>query len=284
MDMGDSARGALFQALPVFGHARAFFLLPPLGFDSIGLMGHIRRIGLVLIIIAFFPYLAMAHEGEVHFSVNPTALPGERGYAWDIVSEWFSVNLFTLSAKGKQEKKLALAEERLAEFMALLATGGDTRGTLNRYRDTLFDAADMARKIVIIDGGQIAIAEKLEERTRLHEAALIGLLESVSGERQAQVMTALSAARLNNEDTFIFMARNYQFNEADIKKHGEILQEHIELVEREIATADLDRPRNDKVRALIIEAKKHQSAGLNAEGYGLVKKAKNIIYSQIFNF
>src|SRR3989338_11670854 len=62
MDMGDSARGALFQALPVFGHARAFFLLPPLGFDSIGLMGHIRRVGLILIIITVLPYLAMAHE------------------------------------------------------------------------------------------------------------------------------------------------------------------------------------------------------------------------------
>src|SRR3989338_5169078 len=117
MDMGDSARGALFQALPVFGHARAFFLLPPLGFDSIGLMGHIRRIGLILIIIAFLPYLAMAHEGEVHFSVDPTVLPGHRGYAWERVSEWFSLNILTISAKGKQEKKLDFAEERLPGVM-----------------------------------------------------------------------------------------------------------------------------------------------------------------------
>ena len=59
------------------------------------------RMRLIFIIILLFPLAALAHEGEVHFAVYPTVLPGERGYFWEKIGEWIDVNLFTLSTKQK---------------------------------------------------------------------------------------------------------------------------------------------------------------------------------------
>lgn len=166
--------------------------------------------------------------------------------------EWLEVNLFTVGTKDKQAKYQELAERHLGE-------GGI-------YADYLRRAEEMAEVIVFLDGAEIGVAERFEAAARRHEEQLL---------RETPLhYQALAAARVENENIFKFMVTKYQLTDADIDKHRAILGEHIAIVEGLLR----DHP-DAKAAAQIVEAKKHQSAGLNAQGYDLVKKAKAIVTS-----
>ena len=220
-----------------------------------------------ILIILVFPGIVLAHEGEAHFNVPAGTLPGERGYFFERVGEWFDVNIFTVSTKAKQKKKLEFAGERVAEIIQL-GMDPDTKSrnlklAVGRYQNFLRQAEDMAEKIIILDGKEIAIAEQFEAATRLHEAVL-----SSGYQREA-----LGEAMIENEKIFKFMVMNYQFTDEDIKKHQDILDEHFEIVEKLNSSS-----KNMEVGEYLEEARKYQKAGLNVQAYDLIQKAKDILY------
>ncbi|MDZ4244198.1 MAG: hypothetical protein U1C57_03785, partial [Candidatus Doudnabacteria bacterium] len=183
------------------------------------------------------------------------------------VGEWFEVNVFTISTKAKQKKKLEFADERVAEIIQLASNSNidakDLRTAVSRYQNFLRQARDMAEKIIILDGKEIALAEQFEAATRLHETVL-----SSGYSREA-----LAAAMIENGKIFKFMAVNYQFTDQDIKKHQGILDEHFEMIDK------LDRQsKNQQVEEYLEEARKYQKAGLNVQAYDLIQKAKDILY------
>ncbi len=238
-----------------------------------------RKLVLLFLIITISPSVVLAHEGEVHFNYDAGTLPGERGYFWERIGEWFALNLFTISTKGKQEKSLRLADERVAEFLELLTERGlqpqALQETLRRYAYFLRRAEDMAEKIIFLDGAEIGLAEKLEQATRLHEEVLAQLLPDLKPELRSSVNEGLITARNENEKIFRFMVKNYQSNETDIDKHRRILEEHIELIGRLLRE---DNSNAVQIRDFRAEARKFQAAGLNLQAYDLIQKAKNVLY------
>lgn len=224
------------------------------------------------IIILLFPLTVLAHGVSLNLEVSATILPGDFKYAFELLGEWFAVNLFTLSTKQKQAKKLELAEERLAEFRELLLLGQPEpkalQKTLRRYESLLRDARDMAEKIIFLDGKEIALAERVERQTRLYEQVLLETLEEVSPSFAPLVLEALMEARIQNEVIFKFMVKNYQFNEDDIRKHQAILEAHLQDLEERLGAAEPN----------LLEARKFQKAGLNSEAYEWMKKGKNKMY------
>lgn len=181
------------------------------------------------------------------------------------------INLFTVSTKKKQAKKLENASERVAELTALFEQANpkleNLEEALRRYRYFVNSAEDMAEKLVILDGAQIGAAEQVERATRVHEQVLAELLEEDDLPFAGVVREAVTTARLANEKTFKFMIQNYQFNDADIRKHQNILEQHIHFVELRLGH-----------NPVLDEARKFQKAGLNREAYDLMQKAKNILY------
>lgn len=181
------------------------------------------------------------------------------------------VNLLTVSTKKKQAKKLKNASERIAELVALFEQSNprpkNLEQALRRYRDFVNSAEDMAEKIAILDGAEIGVAQEMEKATRAHEQVLAELLEEGDSPFAGVIREAVTAARLANEKIFKFMVQNYQFNEQDIRKHQNILEQHIHFVELRLGQ-----------NPLLDEARKFQKAGLNAQAYDLVQKAKNILY------
>ena len=222
---------------------------------------------LTVLIILVFPGIVLAHEGEVHFNVSAGTLPGQREYFFERAGEWLDVNIFTISTKAKQEKKLEFADERVAEIIQL-GMDPDTNSrnlglAVGRYQNFLKQAEDMAEKIIILDGKEIALAEQFEAATRLHEAVL-----SSGYSREV-----LAAAMIENGKIFKFMVVNYQFTDQDIKKHQGILDEHFEMIEKLNSQS-----KNEQVEKYLEEARKYQKAGLNVQAYDLIQKAKDILY------
>ncbi len=240
---------------------------------------------ILITIILLFPLAALAHEGEVHLAVDPTALPGERGYFFERIGEWIEVNLLTLSTKQKQEKKLKLSDERVAEVLALLEQKEVKKKNLEtawrRYEGMLLEAEYTAEKIIFLDGAEIALAEKLEEATRLHEQVLAQALGFTDSERRSIVFQALNFARTQNETIFKFMVKNYQANDSDIQKHRDIIEAHIQMTDSRIDDSDITPHDRSWAKFWIKEARKFQKAGLNIEAYDYLKKAKHVLYSTI---
>lgn len=238
MDVPDDAISFLLQAFSVFFHERPFFLLPPLGSGKVSGMGHISRLRLIVYVL-------------IILGLSAAALAYQKGGR---ISEWVTVNLFTVSTKAKQEKYLELALRHMDE-PALFA-------------EYLRQSEYMAEVILYLDGSEIAVAERFEEATRKAEEYL--------ARKQPFSYESLIAAQIENEKMFRYMASNYQFNDADIKKYQDIIEKHIIIAEN----LTLGNP-DPRISALLAEAKKHQAAGLNVEGYELVKKAKNIVYTKL---
>jgi len=240
------------------------------------------RILSIIIIIVFLPLTVLAHGLEPELEADPGRLPGELAYIFEKPAEWLSVNIFTLSTKKKQAKKLAYASERVAEIGALLFVPEMKEKYLNqalgRYQYYLESAEDMAEKIVFIDGNEIAVADRFEEETRLQEKYLRELKEGAPVEKIPSVaLEALSIARGQNEKIFRFMVEKYQANEADIRKHSTILSKHITLVREALLTVQ-GKEKIKQVSDLLDEAENHRKAGLNLRAYEIIKQAKDIIY------
>ena len=235
VDPRDRADRQALEPSAVLFHARPFFLLAAFGFDSIGHMGRMKRTITILIIAG----------------VAVSALAAARS---EQVSEWVSVNLFTVSTKAKQEKYLKLAQKHIADPA--------------EFAGYLQQAEHIAEVILYLDGGQVAVAERFEEASRDAERTL--------SKQRPLPYDALAAARLENEKMFRYMALKYQFNQADIRKHQSIIEKHIVMAE-----VFMDSNPNTKAAGFLIEAKKFQAAGLNIEAYELVSKAKDAIYSQV---
>lgn len=239
-------------------------------------------ISIAIIIILLFPFPVLAHGLEPELRVEPGKLPGELAYIVERPAEWLSVNIFTISTKKKQAKKLTFASERIVELGALLYVPKVRQKhidqALNRYRYYLENAEDMAEKIIFLDGREIAIAEKFEEETRLQEKYLRELAEGAAADKLSPaVYEALAIVRVQNEKMFKFMVEKYQATDADIRKHRAILSKHMALV-REAMQALKDEEKIKQVSNLLVEAEKFRKAGLNIEAYNLIKQAKDIIY------
>lgn len=238
-----------------------------------------RLISLATLIILFLPVLVSAHGFEVEFDVDPGVLPGSPKYFFERVGEWFEVNILTLSTKKKQARKLTFAEERLAEFKALIQEGQPKakhlRLALSRYQNFLKEAEDMAEKIIFLDGAEILLAEEVEKITRIHEQVIGEILEEINPDFAGIVTEVLTTVQNENEKIFKFMIQHYQFTEQDIRKHKIIVGEHLRIAQSRINKRG---KAGEKAQELIVEARKFQAAGLNIEAYDLVKKAKHVVY------
>lgn len=237
----------------------------------------------VFLILALLPFPSLAHEGEIHFNVNPGTLPGEMGYVFERVAEWVSVNLLTVSTKAKQEKKLALADERLAEIIQLIALNKTDELGLpaRRYQTFLTESEDMAEKIIFLDGAYIGLGYGFESRSRQHEMVLLDLLKDLPKHQRGEVIELISLTRIENEDMFRYIAGNYQRTDADIEKNKQVFGYHIDLVEKELFGGKINPEKARQISKLLLESRKHQGAGLTLEGYEYLKKAKSILYGQI---
>lgn len=242
-----------------------------------------NKLIIVLLIITIFPLSALAHEGEHEadfdsFRQQAGVLPGEVFYFLDQAGGWFGINIFTLSTTKKQQKRLAVAEERLAEFVVLSEIKPDATGALEKavvgYERELLRSEEMAEAIIFLDGNKLYLAEGIEEQTRQDEVLLSQLLfETESGAVTDSFRRALAVARAGNRKAFNFMVEKYQFTDADIEKYRQIIGEHLELVEQNNVTKDAD------VKRIIEEARDHEVAGLNARAYEILDEAKDIEYN-----
>ena len=233
---------------------------------------------ILALIIVLSPLAVLAHEGHVQLSELAGTLPGEGKYFFEKIGEWLDVNIFTLGTKDKQAKRLRFATERLSELTELITQTEqgeeDVREAVRRYRNFLDSAENMAEVIIFLDGHEIAVAERLEDETRHHEQVLGEYLGFTNLPHRSYFDEALDEARTVNEQIFKFMVEKYQITEEDVEKHRKILDGHFEIVE---ALAE-ETGRTGEVAALVIEARKHQKAGLNAQAYELLNEAKNILY------
>src|SRR3989344_7937130 len=241
-----------------------------------------KKIFVVIALLVLSPLSSAAHVGHddvllVELEKRAGILPGEILYTFDRLGEWIRINLFTLSTKQKQEKKLELTGERLAEFMVLVEKFPDRTeaisAALRGYEKFLGEARDMAEKIIFLDGTEIALAAAVEEKSRLQEAALLDLLFESDQSARPYITQAVSTARIENEQIFKYMVTNYQRTDTEVEKHKAIILQHLELVESRF----LPGPSAD----VLAEARKFQEAGLNIQAYDYLKMAKNDLYGQL---
>ena len=229
-----------------------------------------------IVILLIFPTVVWAHGNFSHITTPPGKLPGQWQYGFERAGEWFTLNLFTVSTRAKQEKSLNYASERLAEFNMLLATPNpgekDLHTALARYKFFMGKAEDMAEKVIFLDGGEILLAEEVEEETRIHEQELVEILREVDPKYHGIVREFLAESRIQNRKVFMFMVEKYQQTDADIRKHQLILGRHMNML-LEIALYN-----RDKFDPILLEADKFRKAGLNLEAYDLIDKAKDIVY------
>ncbi len=234
-----------------------------------------------IVIIILFPFLATAHGLEPELGVDPGILPGERKYFFEKIEEWLSVNVFTISTRAKQAKKLEMASKRIAELQALLlkkdVVPNNLQEAVKRYKLFLRDAEDMAEKIIILDGKEIALAENFEKASRLHENVFLELLETADEKTSPIIYDALGESRIQNKKIFTFMVKNYQGTDADIEKHQRIVEQHAAIVQSRLSNEKVPLKLSE-LKFFLTEADKFRKAGLNIEAYELVEKAKNIIY------
>src|SRR3989344_1233716 len=117
--------------------------------EIIGML-HEMRI-LTLLIILLFPVNVLAHGLSPSLDADPGRLPGDLAYIVERPAEWLSVNLFTVSTKKKQAKKLAFSSERVAEIGGLIYVPDIKEKhlslALSRYRNYVDSAENMAEKI-----------------------------------------------------------------------------------------------------------------------------------------
>jgi|SRR3989344_5388267 len=245
------------------------------------------RKAIIIFIILFLPFSALAHGLEPELSVDAGVLPGSPKYIFETISEWVSVNLLTLSTKKKAAKKLAMSSERVAEI-GLLANLKETeekdlRYAMSRYKAQLASAEDMVEKVIFLDGKEISAADKLEEETRLQEKFLrelkeqLGSVEALNAETMTVIDQSLNIARSQNKKIFTFMVEKYQATDADIGKHRLILSKHVSLAREALLNADSEAEFKE-ASAILDEAEKFRKAGLNLEAYDLIEKAKNLVY------
>ena len=230
---------------------------------------------LAALIILLFPFFSAAHGAVLQFDVAAGALPGQKIYPVKTAGEWLNLNLFTVSTKAKQAKRLALADKKLAEILALSMSGEarpeDFQAALDDYRYYLASAEDMAEKIVFLDGAEIGIARDFEARTRLHEEVALEHLEDSKVKNQV-LRDVLSGARVQNRRMFTFMVVKYQLADEDIRVHKIILGEHMAIVRKRLADFDKD------ISNLLLEAQKYRNAGLNLKAYSIIEQAKDLVY------
>ncbi len=235
--------------------------------------------GLLFLIITLLPINVLAHGLTPQLDVQAGVLPGEVGYFFDRTAEWVELNIFTPGTKDKQAKRLQFAEERLAEFENLLGTGivrtSLLQRTAQRYAKLLMSSQDMAEKIIFLDGAEIAIAEKFEVRTRLHEQFISELLDAATPDLKSLVQKILTDARDQNQEIFQFLVEKYQFDQNDIQKHRLIVLEHMAIVRTYMREREEQRP---DIEVYLSEAKKFLDFGLNIQAYEQVDQAKNLIY------
>lgn len=239
---------------------------------------------ILIVIILIFPISALAHGEVPHFNIDAGTLPGGIKYGFELLGEWFSINLFTVSTKGKQERYLKQAEERLAEFMALYNYADQKEENLNKalegYKSSLRKAEDMAEKIIFLDGNEIAIAYELENKTEIHEKVIVEVLEQGSpGSDEAEEV--LAEARAQNEKIFKFIVEKYQFNNEDIEKNKAVISEELNFVEaraKELGKNAEEKKKAKEIADLLAQGKKYNKLGLTIQAYDFVKKAKDILY------
>ncbi len=176
------------------------------------------------------------------------------------VKDWIWVNFLTVSTKEKQKRNLELAHAYAHNLTPV--------GNLYRYEKYLRTAEDMAEKLIFLDGQEVGLGYEFEEFTRDLEPELLGKLE------------AQSEARIQNRKMFEYLVKNYQFTDADIERHKEILEQHIGMVEGGLKLVK-DQNNAKKIEQYLTEARKFQKAGLNVEAYGWIERAKNVLYTSV---
>ncbi len=238
---------------------------------------------LTVLIIISFPVFVLAHEEHDEetlqkYQKQANILPGEIGYIFDRLGDWVRINLLTLSTKQKQQKKLLVSQERFAELVTLVEVVPGKVGALaqavEEYKKYLWEGRDMAQKIIILDGTEIELGRELELVTRENEEILSSFLESANPTSKVYVLEALIAARIENEEIFKFMVKNYQFTQSDIQANREIIEEHLKFVEEKFPLSD--EARQVQAEGYLREAREFQKAGLNVEAYDFIKSAKNL--------
>ena len=237
--------------------------------------------------ILLFPMIVIAHTGAPHLEVEAGVVPGSWKYGWERLAEWLEVNIFTISTRAKQQANLILAEERLAELAELVQTRDQAQKNLDlvvsRYQYFLGQARDMAEKIIFLDGAQISLADRFQERTRIHEFLINQTLTNLSGRNYVAVAQALEIAHAENMEILRFMVEHYQLSDADIRKHQIILQQHIVFLENRFQ--DLKAKFNDqeskKIAKDLEAADKFKQSGLNREALQQIERVSLKIYSKL---
>ena len=290
MYMFDNSIGRFLQGLPMHSHPRPFFLFSAFGFHVFqiiviaGMIHIVKKKIAFIFIILLLPLKVSAHGLEPILRVGAGVLPGSPKYLFERMAEWVDVNLLTVSTKKKEQKKLALSSERIAELGQLANLKNynikNMRLALSRYESELSSAEDMTEKIIFLDGAEIAEADNLEMETRMQEKFLREQKESAQGGQAADIMPiineAVSTARINNEKIFTYMVQHYQATDADVRKHRIILSQHITLARE--AMIEADEIKSKKASKILDEAEKFRLAGLNEEAYRLIKRAKDALY------
>ena len=237
-----------------------------------------------IFIILLFPGIVASHGLERHFTADAGTLPGSPAYFFERTGEWVDLNLFTVSTRAKQQKKLELAGERLAEFRELFTDKSsreqDLRYALGRYKKFMHESEDMAEKIIFLDGAEIRLAEDFEESSRIHEEAIVELVDAAPEKLADLTGVLLETARAGNKKIFAFMVEKYQADESDIRKHQAVIQKHIILAQDRLFR-ETDKDIIKKVKELLDKAQKFKQAGLNIEAYELADQAKDLLFKKL---
>ncbi len=250
-------------------------------------MHNMKKILSTVFIILTLPFLVSARVTPPDLHAAPGALPGQSGYFFQNIREWLEINFFAVSTTAKQEKMLELSSRRLAEISKIASLPSVNVEVLNiatsHYGDLLGQAEDVAEKLVILDGAQLPVAEKLEQISRMHEQILLGLLQSSDKSDYRQLLEALNSARINNELIFKFMVKNYQYNQTDIAKYGNMVTEQIKFLREFAPTLPTPLPLNKQTELAkaYVELGKAEAAGLNPNSYDQLKVATDTVVNQM---
>lgn len=245
-----------------------------------------KKVLAAALIILFFPAPGVAQDLP-QLGVNPGKLPHQFGYLWQNAEEWLSVNLFTLSTTGKQRKLLALSSKRVAEISLIAKETdpslADLRTVASRYEDLLGRSEDMAEKILILDGVQLPLAEKFEQTSRLQEQMLLSLLQTSGKNAYPLLLLAANTARIENELMFKYMVSNYQFNQSDIAKYGQIVSQQASFLQKFFSglPEPLSGAKQSELTNSYVELSKAEAAGLNAQAYDSLRQATDIILNHL---
>jgi len=203
------------------------------------------------------------------------------------IGEWLEVNLFTLSTKEKQLKRVEFAGERVEELKTIvdasLSEGRRYQRLLRNYKYELLRAQDMAEKILILDGAELPLALEFEKATRLYEQKLSKIFSQAQDGFEGILLEAITATRVENQDMFDYIVKNYQFTEEDIELYNAIVREHIAYIEGEISVSGVSfsAEQQEQIDLNLGEAEKFLDAGLNTEAYEYMDRVKNTFYAAL---